>query len=737
MLSLYEAAHLRTTKDYILDEALSFTSNHLESLAACGSCPPHLSVEIELSNIISLCKRCSSNHNSRERIMMIQYFTGLALLDDTFDRYASLPEAECLANSLERWAPDQEMDKQPDYLRFVLNFILDTFEEFERELRTNGRSYSVNATIEEFKAATKANIDLEKWAQAGHMPSFEEYMEVGEVEVTVCASLADIFMSMGKMATKEAFEWLKSRPKLVQSLSMRGRLMNDLMGYKDDMSRGYVTNAINCYMKQYGVTKEEACRELHKMVADANKTLNEEFLTTTGVSHFLLKATIDLARMMTVAYNKQMATDVLSFRDDSSLEDWHDFEVLSRGDEPKILIKKTSMQSLSERRISVDPQSLLSRNQGRCGIPKCPTPLKEIMPSPSFHLIVSCAGPARNGSFDMIVSRPRDIDDIPLSQPLDHQMKTKFVSCSLPNSAATSPRHSSIHNWKDRTTEQVLDLMLVQDAATAFRRSKSCGEGRACTPSLDFDMLLHKSRNGHHNPNNNHHHHGYYSSNSKSLSHKSSGNNSFFSKTESNKSNRSNTNTNTANSKSINSFEDGFKCSALCLYLPGFSKGKPVRSSRKGDSSFTRTTTMTSSQSMARTASIRDTTVLSARASLERFECGSWTSSAMIYDDNADLGGHFFDLPSELIKGGPGGNDQDDPVSAAFVFDKEPNLEKEIKGVLKTSGSKSRRSMESPRHVRFSTSSPVSYPTSPTHSITPRLLQATEDFSSFLEAQAV
>jgi len=69
------------------------------------------------------------------------------------------------------------------------------------------------------------------------------------------------------------------------------------------MSRGYVTNAVNCYMKQYGVTKEEAFRELRKMVADANKTLNEEFLTTTGVPHFLLKATIDLARMMTVAYN--------------------------------------------------------------------------------------------------------------------------------------------------------------------------------------------------------------------------------------------------------------------------------------------------------------------------------------------------------------------------------------------------------------------------------------------------
>lgn len=41
MLSLYEAAHLRTTRDYIMDEALSFTTRHLESLA--GQASPQLS----------------------------------------------------------------------------------------------------------------------------------------------------------------------------------------------------------------------------------------------------------------------------------------------------------------------------------------------------------------------------------------------------------------------------------------------------------------------------------------------------------------------------------------------------------------------------------------------------------------------------------------------------------------------------------------------------------------------
>jgi len=46
ILSLYEAANMATTTDYILDEALSFTSIHLESLVAGATCPPHLSKRI-------------------------------------------------------------------------------------------------------------------------------------------------------------------------------------------------------------------------------------------------------------------------------------------------------------------------------------------------------------------------------------------------------------------------------------------------------------------------------------------------------------------------------------------------------------------------------------------------------------------------------------------------------------------------------------------------------------------
>ncbi|XP_010441845.1 PREDICTED: uncharacterized protein LOC104724965 isoform X2 [Camelina sativa] len=363
---------------------------------------------------------------------------------------------------------------------------------------------------------------------------------------------------------------------------------------------------------------------------------------------------------MTLLENKMVAAVLLptvSFRDESSREDW---QVLSRIDsKKKILVKQTSMLQ-SEREISMDPKSIRS---------------------------LSMSGSMRrNDSFDMILlpamSPPRDLDS-PMPLPLQ-PVRTKFLSRSLPNSTAASPRQRSGLMRSLKNKEQ-------DSSSAAYKRSKSCG------------------------------------SSSKRLSLKR---NSFFIKTESNKSISNN-----------NTLEDGFKCNALCLYLPGFGKGKPIRSSRKDDSSsFTRTTTTTMSSSstitVSRTVSVREstttTTVISARASMEKFDCGSYTSES----GGEEGGNHFYDLPSELIKSGSGDNDHDDPVSAAFVFDKEP-VEKEIKGVLKVSGSKNRKSMESSslRQVRFSTSSPVSYPTSP--AISPRLLEASKNFNAFLEAQAV
>ncbi|KAG7547485.1 Isoprenoid synthase domain superfamily [Arabidopsis suecica] len=380
MLSLYEAAQLRTTTEFIMEDALRFASGHLESLAADKTCPSHISRRIQSALSLSqhwnmeilaimeyipfyeqeedhnhlLLKFAKINFNllqlhylqelktvtkwykdldlasnlppyfkdrivenhflvtgfyfepqfSRERIMLTKFFTVSLLLDDTCDRYASLPEADSLAECLERWAPNDVMQRQPDYLKYVFNFILDVFEDFERERRSEGRSYSVKATVEEFKTLVRANVDLGKWARAARIPSFEEYMDVGEVEAAVYSTMPAILMGMGHIANEEVYEWLKSRPKLVQVICTKTRLMNDMAGFEDDTSRGNVTTGVYCYMKQYGVTKKEAIRKLNEMVAYNDNILNEEFLKTIHIPRQVLKIAINFARVINVTYNE-------------------------------------------------------------------------------------------------------------------------------------------------------------------------------------------------------------------------------------------------------------------------------------------------------------------------------------------------------------------------------------------------------------------------------------------------
>ncbi|XP_060193590.1 uncharacterized protein LOC132622922 [Lycium barbarum] len=356
---------------------------------------------------------------------------------------------------------------------------------------------------------------------------------------------------------------------------------------------------------------------------------------------------------------------------DSNNEAFIEVTDLSTGPSMKLL-KKQSLGS--EKQISVDPISLKESNELAIPYPKSP----------------------------------------PLAIPDD-----KFLSFSLPNSTTSSPDFSKKKYRKNQINQLPSPLSSTNHLARQhsvaltnleqlreihLRRSKSCGEGRASAPPEEFDIWFTPNSTLKHVP----------------------------AAEDSNKFNQSNLfdepetssrNGEIYNNKMLegqNQDEEKFKCGALCLFIPGFGKGiKHVRSGRRQVSGVSSTDI--------------GPHVVSRTVSLEKFECGSWTSSAAIFNDVGDGASNnmFFDLPLELIRCSNVNDDTFSPVTTGFVFDKE------VKGVLKnTTTTDSRKSHESTRHVRFSTSSPTSYPTSPTSCITPTLLKAREDFTTFLEAQS-
>ncbi|KAL7584102.1 hypothetical protein Lser_V15G45417 [Lactuca serriola] len=270
--------------------------------------------------------------------------------------------------------------------------------------------------------------------------------------------------------------------------------------------------------------------------------------------------------------------------------------------------------------------------------------------------------------------------------------KNKFLSTSLPNSACSSPRGVQ-PSTKGKDHDQALERASTKATSLShqhslalsrlvwlqenhLQRSKSCGGGRPSVQYDEFDLTNIKT-----------------STMSASAD-----------STPRGQPTQDGDYTRIIEAKKRN--EEDFKCGALCLFLPGFGKGKPVMRSRREEREETRH-------------------VISRRVSLEKFECGSWRSSAFFNDDGGSgfSSNLYFDLPLELIQTS---NDATLPVSSAFLFDKD------MKGVLKTKGGGERKSNDSRRHVRFSTSSPS---VSPSSCITPRMRKAREDFNSFLEAQ--
>lgn len=256
--------------------------------------------------------------------------------------------------------------------------------------------------------------------------------------------------------------------------------------------------------------------------------------------------------------------------------------------------------------------------------------------------------------------------------------KPKLLSFSLPNSASSSPRFS--------TSSRKKIPAIAHRESDQLRRSKSCGERRSCAPSDEFDLWL----NG----------------------------------TDINSEVATTQNTEARNDerkrdKDLECPDDGFKCGALCLFLPGFGRGKPVRARKENPAEVNH----------------NNNEIISRTVSLEKFECASWASSAIAnsnFEEDGESMNLYFDLPLELIRTSV--NEANSPVASAFVFDKS------TKGVLKNSmGRGARKSQESSRHVRFSTSTPTSYPSSPSSPsscITPRLRKAREDFNAYLEAQS-
>ncbi|WRX28086.1 Terpene synthase [Theobroma cacao] len=378
LLELYEAAHIRTHGEHILEEALAFTTTHLES-AKTSLCEYPISVlvsharkrpirkglqRLEARRFISIYQEDGSHDKTllkfakldfslvqnlhKEELSKISrwwkdldfkrqlpfardrlvegYFWILGVyfepqysfarqiltkaivmastMDDIYDAYGTFEELQLFTKAIERWDTNC-MDRLPAYMKLFYKALLDVYEEMEEVMTKQVKSYRVKYAKEAMKQLSQAYFVEAKWYHENYVPTVEEYMtnalvSSGYIMVTVTS-----FVGMGNVVTKETFQWASNNPRIVRASSIIARLMDDIVSHKFEQERGHVASAIECYMKQHGVSEEKACNELNKQIENAWKDINQELVRPpAGVPMPVLTRILNLARVMDFLYKE-------------------------------------------------------------------------------------------------------------------------------------------------------------------------------------------------------------------------------------------------------------------------------------------------------------------------------------------------------------------------------------------------------------------------------------------------
>ncbi|CAN8287786.1 unnamed protein product [Cochlearia groenlandica] len=228
-------------------------------------------------------------------------------VDDMYDAYGTMEELEIFTDALRKWLPSAP-NGIPESMKYIYRIVIDTYDALEKELDDEGRLGCGFHLKKSLKATANGYMKEAKWLRKDYTAGFDEYKENAMLSSGDYPLIAMAFAVMGLEAKLDAFEWLSSNPKIRVASDLICRFTDDISSYEFERKREHVATGIDCYMKQYGVTKEEAIKGIGAIVSNAWKDLNQELMRPHQSCAFpLLMRMFNLSRVIDVFYRYQDA----------------------------------------------------------------------------------------------------------------------------------------------------------------------------------------------------------------------------------------------------------------------------------------------------------------------------------------------------------------------------------------------------------------------------------------------
>ncbi|KAH6780517.1 hypothetical protein C2S52_011754 [Perilla frutescens var. hirtella] len=231
------------------------------------------------------------------RKILIKVISMASILDDTYE-YATLDELQILTDVIQSWDANTTLEDSPPHIQMCYKCLVDTYAEIEDEMVKIGETYRVQYAKQEMKKLASAYFEEAKWLYNNHIPTLDEHMKVALVSCGYMMLSTTSLVGMGDLVKKKDFDWVTNEPLIVQASSVICRLMDDLVGDAYEQK----ASSIHCYMKQYGVSVNEACAKLREQVKNAWKDMNQECLEPRLTSMPILMRIVNLGRVINLLY---------------------------------------------------------------------------------------------------------------------------------------------------------------------------------------------------------------------------------------------------------------------------------------------------------------------------------------------------------------------------------------------------------------------------------------------------
>ncbi|CAI0455572.1 unnamed protein product [Linum tenue] len=239
------------------------------------------------------------------RIFLAKITALVSILDDIFDVHGTLDELESIVNVIERG--------RQVLLYGVCKergncYLLNQFTTKRHQFTPSPPKKKLLSIYElQVKELVRTYIKEARWYNKGYIPTMEEYVPNGYVSVGYPLGMTILCCGMGEAASEEVFQWLfnQPNPNIVVAGSSIVRLMDDIVSHEFEQERGHVASAVECYMKQYGVSKQEAHVGLNNLVEILWKDVNEDILQPLKAPLPVLTAIINLVRVMDLLYKDE------------------------------------------------------------------------------------------------------------------------------------------------------------------------------------------------------------------------------------------------------------------------------------------------------------------------------------------------------------------------------------------------------------------------------------------------